>query len=152
MNNFIFLRGSRSTLKKKILDYCITHFEDEDIWLIDSLQLFDPYRLSRTNIEKTRHLLHSLHIARPFTFYQLRDKIFSLTKLSLEESSTVIVSSMNCFDEEVNTDRRDILHETLYHVLEDIQERSHCTILAGVEEWDEQSNRSDTRLKHSFKS
>ena len=97
--------GGRSYRKQKLWGYCFEHFNKEELWLLDSLPVFDPFWLARQDTARTRQLLKSIRISRPFTFYQLRDKLYSLTRLPLTHKSTVIVSGMDAFDEELQDER-----------------------------------------------
>jgi len=103
------------------------HFDEEELWLIDSLQIFDPYWLSRRNTARARAVLRSIQVSRPFTIYQLRDKLFSLTKLRLSEKSTVIISALNCFNDEVDMPEQGAIIRAMDGVLG----RLPCKLLIG---------------------
>jgi hypothetical protein len=92
--------GGRGFLRERLWGYCFEHFEESRLWIVDSLPIFDPYWASRRDVARTRELLASIRIARPFTIHQLLAKLYSLTKLPLADA-TVVVSCMDCFDEEV---------------------------------------------------
>jgi len=96
------------------------------------LQVFDPHRLSRLGAAKARLLLEQVRIARPFTLFQLRDKLFSLTKMRLNPRSTVIVSGLDCFDSTCNTDEQNAVMNTLVTVLMKLQQRSGCRLVIGM--------------------
>ena len=96
-----------------LLNYCLTHVEDKKIWFVDALQVFDPYYLSRRNIPRTRQLLHKLNIARPFTFYQLRDKLYSFTKIKLNKKSVMMVSGFDSFDDSIANEKQVVLKRML---------------------------------------
>jgi hypothetical protein len=132
------IRGSRKDIKRTILDYCLDHFETEQIWIIDSLQVFDPYYLSRINAPRARLMLDSIRISRPFTFYQLKEKIYSLTKVPLNDRSTIIISSINCFDEDGDPKELGILKDAMNAALQRLSDITHCKMFFGeVNTWDE---------------
>lgn len=118
-----------------MLEYALEHFEQEELWLVDSLQIFDPFYLSRHNPFRARRLLHAMKIARPFTIYQLKDKLFTLTKIKLHEKSTILVSGIDKFDEDISNKRElEAIHATMKQVLEGLIEKYRCKIFVGVRE------------------
>ncbi|MFC1769183.1 hypothetical protein ACFLZX_05455 [Nanoarchaeota archaeon] len=133
MEKTFIVRGSWSSIKNSVLDYCFTHFSDEDIWLVDTLQVFDPYYLSRLDSARTRRMLHAIKVCRPFTFYQLRDKLFSFIKLPLSERSTIIISSMDCFNDDVeNEEEREVVANMMMRLLKLLQNKSGCRLIIGT--------------------
>ena len=161
----IVVLGGFPHSKKIILEYCISNFEKNQIWLIDSLQVFDPYSLSRIDTQKTRELLQSMKISRPFTFYQLKDKIFSLTKMDLGKNPSIIISSLDCFNDEVeDPEKKRIVGSVLLKVLKRIQQARGCDLIIGVKDieflaqiqknwevvlWEEQLSRQGMKLTRS---
>ncbi len=103
------------------------HFAEEELWLVDSLQIFDPYWLSRQDTSRARAVLRSIRVSRPFTIYQLRDKLFSLTKLHLNEKSTVVISAINCFNDEVHMPEQG----AIIRAMEGVLGRLPCKLLIG---------------------
>ena len=147
----MIIRGNRSTIKRQILDYCLEHFEEESIWLIDSLQIFDPYYLSRKDTEMTRQMLDNIRICRPFTLFQLRDKIFTLTKITLNQNSTIIISAINCFQSDTrNKDEIKAVKHSILETLKQIKQQYLCKIILG--KWEGQSGQCDMKLKPSLQS
>ena len=120
-------QGGRAELKGAILGYCLEHFHEEELWLVDSLQIFDPYWLSRRGTARAREMLRSLHVARPFTIHQLRDKLFTLPKLCLSPHSTVIISAINCFNGEVKGPER----EAMLQAMDGILRQLPCKLIVG---------------------
>ena len=112
---------SRKATKWFILDWCMEQFQKKDIWLIDSLQIFDPYYLARKDKDKARQLLNTIRIARPFTIYQLRDKVFSLTRIHLA-GAAIIISSIDCFKEEVRKKEWESIEKKMVKILEGLEE------------------------------
>ncbi len=121
--------GGRQFLKSVLWDYCITHFETEKLWIIDSLPLFDPYSVSRVNVAVARQLLLKIRIARPFTFYQLKDKVFSLIDL---QDSTVIVSCMDAYEvKNVNENK------AIFKMMNQVLQNLNCKVILGFKEKNE---------------
>jgi len=126
----MIINGTRRELKKKILDYCLDNYDKEQIWLIDTLQVFDPYYFQET--EKARLMLDNIKICRPFTLHQLRDKLFGFKKIPLNKNSTLIISSTNCFNEDVKSKQeitaiKNIIRELLKYIKTTYQ----CNIIVG---------------------
>ena len=114
----IAIPNPRSHIREKILSYCLHHFLREQIWLVDSFQIFDPYSLSRKNLAKTRRLLAKIQIARPFTLYQLRDKLFTFTKLPIGKNSTIIISSIDCLQTDlINSKESEMIRVQIFDIL-----------------------------------
>ncbi len=122
--------GTRSEIKRIFLDYARMRAEEERIWLIDSLQIFDPYYLSRRDVSHARVVLHHLMVSRPFTLYQLRDKVFGLNKLGLKEGSTVLISSLDRFDDEA---RDDFELESVRDAMLRSARHMRCDFIVGVQ-------------------
>ena len=154
-----FIEG-RGNTKKAILDYCLSNFDSEKIWLVDSLQVFDPYYLSRIDIARARAMLRTVKISRPFTFYQLREKVFGFMKIPLDEKSTIIISSMDCFNSDGDTFEISILTKVLFRVLQRLQSLTGCKVIVCLQDksmvplakeygevrsWEEQSYQLGTR-------
>lgn len=143
----VCITGSRRELKHALLDYCMVHFEEEQLWLVDSLQVFDPYYLAGINTERARNLLFALKISRPFTFYQLREKLYSFTKIPLSVSSTIIISAMDCFDDDlINREEYRLLFLDLLQLLKRIHQKFSCKIIIAA-----QKEETVTLLKSYFK-
>ena len=139
------LIGERTTIQSEILLYCFKYFKDRDIWLIDSLQILDPYATSRRHTTETRAMLQSIRIARPFTFHQLRDKIYTLTKLPINKHSTIIISSMDIFnDDSLNEQEMKITMKRLLNLLNLIQKNTNCQIITG---WKHGPNNNTSQIR-----
>jgi hypothetical protein len=167
--NIFAIIGSRGQIKASALDYCFNCFEEEDIWLVDSHQIFDPYTLSRKDPARTRQMLFRIRVCRPFTFYQLKDKIFSFTKITLNKDSTIIISSIDCFADDIDdADERLAILRSALAALRRVQEKAGCRIIMGLRSkdtldrllecwghvtiWEEQFCRQGTRSTHSLTS
>ncbi len=112
--------------------YCFDHFESERIWLIDSLQVFDPYALSRVNVSRARAMLDSLMVSRPFTLYQLKDKVFTLTKIKLDANSTIIISGIDCFENDgLGEAEKKAHYGSIMQVLNGILIKTGCRLIIG---------------------
>lgn len=124
--------GSARFIKKTLLDYCFSHFDEEHIWLVDSLQIFDPYYLSSMNVSRTRCMLHSIRVSRPFTLYQLHDKIHSLPRVPLDMRSTVIISGMDCFSGEAQTaGERNAMLGRMVSALKQLRQEKGAALIIG---------------------
>ena len=144
----IIIHGNRKELKIKILEYCMQNFEQEEIWLIDTLQIFDPYHLSKINTKKARELLTKIKVTRPFTIYQLRDKLFSFKKIRLHKNSTVIISCSNCFNKEIQIKEELVaLKRLITSLVNGIEHKYECRFIIG--KWEGQSNQQGMKLMHS---
>ena len=99
---------------------------------MDTLPIFNPYALSRMDVARARELLRSIRIARAFTFYQLRDKLFSLTKLRLGKEATVIVSGMDIYELE---DKKEL--HSIQLALHRLLERLGSKCIIGLRHQDE---------------
>ena len=167
--NIFAIIGARSHIKSTALNYCFNFFDKEAIWLVDSLQIFDPYSLSRVNTERTRQMLFSIRVSRPFTFYQLKDKIFSFRKIKLTRDSTIIISSIDCFNDDIdNSAEKSSLFAAMLRLLTWIQDEKGCKIIIGLKDketlsklldcwgyvtiWEEQFCLQDTRSRPSLMS
>lgn len=125
--------GSRAYTKTAILDHCFKNFEQTQIWLIDSRQVFDPYYLSRRDKARARRLLQSLEISRPFTFYQLRDRILGLRSLPIKEQTTIIISSIDTFDDDIeNEEEKSILLRSMIREIGHIHDERGCDMIIGA--------------------
>ncbi len=132
MSGIKLVRGSFSEIKKAFMMYCLEHFEHEEIWLLDSMQVFDPYMVSRIDVAAARRMLSSIKVSRPFTIYQLKEKVFSLSKMSLHERSTIIVSGIDCFEDELKPAEKDAHVNAIRKALCRIQESTRCKLLIGT--------------------
>jgi hypothetical protein len=120
----------RKKLKEFFLNYCLDNFENEDIWLIDSLQVFDPYYLSKRNLERTREMLARIKISRPFTIYQLKDKLFGLSKFNLSKKATLLITSLNCFDEDIPYKKEAL---AIKGIISNLIKNLDCKVVLGVQ-------------------
>lgn len=157
--------GNAHHIKKTLLDYCLSHFDEEHIWLADSLQIFDPYYLSSVNVSRTRSMLHSIRVSRPFTLYQLHDKIYSLTRVPLDMRSTIIISGMDCFLDDARTEEeRTVMIKRMIGVLKRLRQekgaaliigcrttvmRQHlCTLFNSAQNWEESVSKDQSEMVH----
>ena len=125
--------GTRSQIKETLLDYCLMNYRKKDIWLIDTMQIFDPYYLSRKDPANARGMLHRIRVSRPFTFYQLRDKLFTLTKIRLDKDSVVIISGFDCFNDEVpDANEKNALIDRMLDLLAGFAEYKGCRVILGM--------------------
>ena len=132
MGGVAIVFGSSRFIKKTLLDYCFTHFDEEQIWLVDSLQIFDPYYLSSVNVSRTRGMLYAIRVSRPFTFYQLHDKIAGFSRMPIDWRSTIIISGMDCFGDDASRDEeRTAITDHMLRVLLRVHEETRCTMLIG---------------------
>ncbi len=110
--------GSRQDIRLFVMDLLMKQFDLRQIWLLDSLQVFDPYLISRKDTARARQMMRSVLISRPFTVYQLRDKLFTLQKMSLGHDPLLIISSIDCFDHNIREEKekkaiKDIIDKTI---------------------------------------
>ncbi|MBD3204271.1 hypothetical protein GF327_08305 [Candidatus Woesearchaeota archaeon] len=133
MAKIVILLGGRIYIKKIILEYSFLNFYEKEIWLIDSLQIFDPFYLSRENTSRTREFLQELRISRPFTFYQLKDRIFTLTKIYLKPEAAVIISSFDCFNKNImDKNEKESLIELMLDTIKKITLQKRCRFMIGL--------------------
>jgi hypothetical protein len=139
--NLNLIPGGYPTVKPLVLTYCFEQFENYQIWIVDSLQVFDPYAVSRVSTAKARLMLKEIKIARPFTFYQMKEKIFTLTKLSLDKNSVVIITGLDAFEQEIPEDE---FNAHLRHIASVIRKllRQDVNVIIGIK---------DSSLRQSFK-
>jgi hypothetical protein len=109
------------------------------VWLIDSRQIFDPYSLSRNGLSEARAFLDRLKICRPFTFHQMRQKIYSLTKIKLCIEDTLAISSIDCFDDEIKEYELSFYRRQIPFVLSKLE--CNKIIVVRSKEWAEQFHR-----------
>ena len=139
--------GNRVHLKEKMLLYCLNNFDKEKLWLVDTLQIFDPYWCSRKNERLARQMLASIKIARPFTLHQFKSKMFSLTKMNLTKESTVLISSWNCF--EGLAEEKKAIDEALQRLMKWLPCKFVVGVSKGEKTWEEQLFQLGMKLKHS---
>ena len=63
---------------------------------------------------------------------QLRDTLFSFTKIPLQKSSTVIVSGFDSFHDDAEYEERTATIRIMLQVLSTLQNRTSCTVILGV--------------------
>ncbi len=125
--------GHRRFVRRRLMSYCFERFESERIWLIDSAQVFDPYSLSRIDAARTRCMLCSIHVSRPFTLYQLRDRVSSIALVGLDSRSTLMISGIDSFQDDVS-DKEECLTimDRMTNTLGRVHDATGCGMVIGV--------------------
>lgn len=131
MGRVIFVRGGFAEVKAKLMTYCLDRFDKEELWLMDSLQVFDPYTASRVDVGRARLMLCRIRVSRPFTLHQLKDKVFSLTRVRLSSKSTIIISGIDCFEDGLDDDEKAAHNASIAGVLKRLVVLYGCRLIIG---------------------
>jgi hypothetical protein len=133
MGRTVLCIGSRGYIRQALLSYCYTHFEAEQLWLVDSLQILEPFAFSRQDVAKTRLMLCRLKVARTFTLFQLRDKLFTFKKLPLCMDSTIIVSGLDAHSyDRVQRAEQEAVIGSIVGLLLRLQANTGCKLVIGL--------------------